>query len=174
MISGGIFGEFSSPAVEIFRAGPDPAVRDGLGLTDGRYSGINVAVRVRVVNNSSFGFGDGSVSSAKVLLFEIKSAGTEDDDRSAVHFSDVNNDVSEDEIAKSNERGTKFFFIARFISLDDSGAELDHTQMIKTEERGSKEGEWDENQNELPNSHGFEGAEQASQSVRFSTTHYYL
>ena len=174
MIGGGIFCELASPTVEVVRVRPGPAVGDGLGLADGGDGGVDVAVRVRIVDDSGFGLGDGGVGGAEVLLLKIESAGAEEDDGGAVDFGDVDDDVREDEIAEINERGAELLFVARFIGFDDGGAELDHAEVVKAKEGGGKKHERNQDEDELPNPHGFEGAEDSSQSVRFFTTHCYI
>lgn len=174
MVGGGIFRELASPAIEVVRVRPGPAVGDGLGLTDGGDGGVDVAVRVRIVDDSGFGLSDGGVGGAEVLLLEIESAGAEEDDRGTVDLGDVNDDVREDEIAEIDEGGAELLFVARFIGFDDGGAKFDHAEVIKAEESGGKKHERNQDEDELPNPHGFEGAENSSQSVRFFTTHCYI
>lgn len=174
MVGGGIFCELASPAIEVVRVRPGPAVSDGLGLADGGDGGVDVAVRVRIVYDSGFGLSDGGVGGAEVLLLKVESASTEEDDGSAIDFGDVDDDMGEDEIAETDERGAELLFVTGFIGFDDGGAKFDHTKVVKAEESGGKKHERNQDENELPNPHGFEGAENSSQSVRFFTTHRYI
>lgn len=174
MVGGGVFRELAGPAIEVVRVRPGPAVSDGLGLTDGGDGGVDVAVRVRIVDDSRFGLGDGSVGGAEILLLKVESSGTEEDDGSAVDFGDVNDDMREDEIAEVDERGTELLFVAGFIGFDDGGAKFDHAEVVEAEEGSSEKHERNQDEDELPNPHGFEGAENSSQSVRFFTTHCYI
>lgn len=174
MVGGGIFCELVGPAIEVVRVRPGPAVSNGLGLADGGDGGVDVAVWVRIVDDGGLGLSDGGVGGAEVLLLEVESAGAEEDDGSAVDFGDIDNDVREDEIAEINKRGSELLFVARFISFDDGGAKFDHAEVIKAEESGGKKHERNQDEDELPNPHGFEGAENSSQSVRFFTTHCYI
>lgn len=174
MISGGIFRELASPAIEVIRVRPGPAVSDGLGLADGGDGGVDVAVRVRIVDDSGLSLSDGGVGGAEVLLLEVESACAEEDDGGTVDFGDVDNDVGEDEITEIDERGSELLFVAGFIGFDDGRAKFNHTKVVKAEEGGGKKHERNQDENELPNPHGFEGAENSSQSVRFFTTHCYI
>jgi len=143
MVGGGILGELASPAVEVFGAGPNPAVSDGLGLANGRDSGVDITVRVRVVDNGGFGLGNGGVRSTEILLLKVERAGAKDDNGRAVRFCDIDDDVREDEIAKVNEGVFQGLFVARFVRLDDGRAELHHTKMIETQKRSGEKKEWD-------------------------------
>ena len=84
MVGGGIFREFAGPAIEVVRVRPGPAVGNGLGLADGGDGGVDVAVWVRIVDDSGLSLSDGGVGGAEVLLLEVESAGAEEDDGSAV------------------------------------------------------------------------------------------
>lgn len=90
------------------------------------------------------------------MLLEVESAGAEEDDGSAVDFGDVNDDMREDEIAEVDERGAELLFVAGFIGFDDGGAKFDHAEVVEAEEGSSEKHERNQDEDELPNPHGFE------------------
>lgn len=172
MVGGGILGELASPAVEIFGARPNPAVSDSLGLTNGGDGGVDVAIRVGVVDDGGFGLGNGGVRSTEILLLKVERAGAEDDNGRAVRFCDIDDDVREDKITKVNEGVFQSFFVARLVRLDDGRAEFNHAKVVKTQKCSGEEEKRDQDEDELPNFHGLKRAEHAPKPVRFLTTHY--
>lgn len=172
VVSSGVLGEFASPAVEIFGTGPNPAVSNGLRLADGGNSGVDIAVRVGVVNNGGFGLGNGGVRGAEILLLKVERASAEDDNGRTVRFCDIDDDMREDKVTKVNEGVFQSFFVARLVSLDDGRAEFNHAKVVKTQKCSGEEEKRDQDEDELPNFHGIKRAEHAPKPVRFLTTHY--
>lgn len=172
VVGGGILGELASPAVEVFGAGPNPTVGDSLRLANGGDGGVDVAIRVGVVDDGGFSLGNSGVRSTEILLLKVERAGAKDDNGRAVRFGDIDDDVREDEIAKVNEGVFQSLFITRLVRLDDGRAELNHAKMVKTQKRSGEEEKRDQDEDELPNFHGLKRAERAPKPVRFLTTHY--
>lgn len=132
MVGGGILSKLASPAVEIFGAGPNPAVSDSLGLANGGDGGVDVAIRVGVVDDGGFGLSNGGVRGAEILLLKVERAGTKDDNGRTVRFCDIDDDMREDEIAKVDKGAFQGPFVAGLVRFDDGRAELDHAKVVKT------------------------------------------
>lgn len=172
VVGGGILGELASPAVEIFGARPNPAVSDGLGLANGGDGGVDVAVRVGIVDDGRFSLGNGGVRGAEILLFKVERASAEDDNGRTVGLRNIDNNMREDKITKVNEGAFQGLFVAGLVRFDDGRAELDHAKVVKTQKRSCEEEKRDQDEDELPNLHGLKRAERAPKPVRFLTTHY--
>ena len=84
---------------------PAPTVLDGNRLTDGRGSGVNIAVGVAVVGNLILGSLNGGGSSTIILILEIEGAGAEDEFLNTIIVNCGKNCMRKDEILKLGETG---------------------------------------------------------------------
>lgn len=107
-------------------------------------------------------------------MLEVEGTGAEHNDGGTISLGNIDSNVGEDEISEVNEGGFQGVLVAGFVGFEDSRAELDHAKMVKTEEGSGEKHERDKDEDELPNPHGFEGAENSSQSIRFFATHCYI